>query len=57
MKLRIIDLENAHIQVRNRGYANQRWGNKEQLEAELAAMGAKATKPNVRKYDNDPLEY
>lgn len=57
LNLRIIDLEQAHVQVRNRSYANKRWANQEQLEAELAQLGATKPETKKQKYDNDPLDF
>lgn len=57
LRLRVVDLENAHLQLRNKGYAQKRWNNQEQLEAELAAMTKDAKPASRQKYDNDPLEY
>lgn len=57
LNLRLIDLENAHVQLRNKGYANKRWQNAEQLEAEMAQMGLDKPAAKRQKFDNDPLDF
>lgn len=55
MNLRIVDLEGAQLQLRNRGYAEKRWRNSEQLEAELGAL--KGTEKKAARFANDPPEF
>lgn len=56
LELRCADLEEAHLSLRNKGYAKKRWADREALEAELSAMGG-AAQPKQRRFDNDPLEF
>ena len=57
LNIRIIDLEQAHVQLRNKGYANKRWANQEQLEAELASLGKMPAAKPQEKFANDPMEF
>lgn len=58
LRLRLTDLEEAHLKARNRSYALKRWGTQEQLEQELKELETTPTaKRGVKRYDNDPLEY
>lgn len=58
LEIRVIDLEQAHLQLRNKGYANKRWSNQEQLEAEFAQLGLGTKPPAARqRFANDPPEF
>lgn len=58
LKLRLTDLEAAHLSLRNKGFAQKRWADKDQLEVELGKLMETSPRSSGRqRFDNDPPEF